>query len=263
MTSALTNTSKTLILFIASTSSYIDATSAIHFSQLLQDDMESVLVHWSWVRATRRGTPIRSKLLCETTMCGMRNQVLARICTSAIYGSTQNLIRNKSVYDCYRQSLIFGKRKKSTNKHCRRSRIFAKRPMMYWPYLQKYQRYEKMPHIKFIEQKKIFCELQYEKLKKKYDLWPQIWVCVQYGVRTCKSALFSARRKRGRKNRPIFPEEAVVDNTKARQKPLYRKRANRPAHSIGSIWSKSLEGLVFHETSSWAWLSWVGSSFKP
>ena len=66
-------------------------------------------MHWSWVRATRRGILIRSKLLCETTMGGMRNQVLARICTSAIYGSTQNLIRNKSVYDCYRQSLIFGK----------------------------------------------------------------------------------------------------------------------------------------------------------
>ena len=128
--------------------------------------MESGLVHWSWVRATRRGILIRSKLLCETTMGGMRNQVLARICTSAIYGSTQNLIRNKSVYDCYRQSLIFGKIKKSTNKHCRRLRIFAKRPILYWPYLQKYQRYGKMPHIKFIEQKKIFCELQYEKFKK-------------------------------------------------------------------------------------------------
>ena len=75
--------------------------------------MESVLVHWTWAKATRRGIPIRSKSLCETTRVGMRNHVLARIRTSAIYGWAQNSIRNKSVYDCYRQSLIFGKIKNS------------------------------------------------------------------------------------------------------------------------------------------------------
>ena len=61
------------------------------------------------IQGYQRGRTNQLKLLCETTRGGLRNHVLARICTRAIYGSTQNLIRSKSVYDCYRQSLIFRK----------------------------------------------------------------------------------------------------------------------------------------------------------
>ena len=230
--------------------------------------MESGLVHWSWVRATRRGILIRSKLLCETTMGGMRNQVLARICTSAIYGSTQNLIRNKSVYDCYRQSLIFGKIKKSTNKHCRRLRIFAKRPILYWPYLQKYQRYGKMPHIKFIEQKKIFCELQYEKLKKIWSLasnmslctlWcPELWIRVYRKSIAGKRRLVgeARKRKKGRKpgcffssvRRQFFPPDETINRfqstpttTTARLSINQSIKDDERLTQSSSYWQRSIE----------------------
>ena len=113
MTSSLTVASKNSSSSTASCCSCFSASNAISCCQWLKHDIWEYIDALDQVSCCQRLFPNRSKFVWRITSGGMPNRAVVKICTSAIHGWIQNLIRNKSVYDCYRQSLIFGKIKNS------------------------------------------------------------------------------------------------------------------------------------------------------
>ena len=113
MTSSLTVASKNSSSSTASCCSCFSASNAISCCQWLKHDIWEYIDALDQVSCCQRLFPNRSKFVWRITSGGMPNRAVVEICTSAIHGWIQNLIRNKSVYDCYRQSLIFGKIKNS------------------------------------------------------------------------------------------------------------------------------------------------------
>ena len=113
MTSSLTVASKNSSSSSASCCSCFSASNAISCCQWLKHDIWEYIDALDQVSCCQRLYPNMSKFVWRITSSGMPNRAVIEICTSAIHGWIQNLIRNKSVYDCYCLFLILKKVQKT------------------------------------------------------------------------------------------------------------------------------------------------------